>query len=119
MMTQRADETHDVETVVTFISVLGLVFMLMLAGVGASGASHWSVGETVRTALVLVAIGWPFALGLLTRWWPQTLARKRWCWLLCLLGIPVPAILLLGYGLFLVAMMLVYPWAFWMTRGNH
>ncbi|MGC4192833.1 MAG: hypothetical protein QM589_16940 [Thermomicrobiales bacterium] len=117
-MHQRNDDGTDVRTFVLAGSVIGLAFVMIPLVIFASRLTDESAGQNLRSALFLVAIGWPFALGFVTRWWPRDLQYKRFAWLLCFLGVPVPAYFLLGFGIFLIAVALVYPWAFWMTRTS-
>lgn len=122
MMNQPGDRTRGVEIVVAFVSILGLIFLALLAylltDVVGYRASDQTASKTGRLVLWLASFGWPFALGLLTFWWPRTLPRKRWIWLVCTLGMPAPIIVLDGFGVFFAALMLVYPWGLFMTRGQ-
>lgn len=121
-MRERRDDSADMIAVVTMVSGIGLALLMVPLVATISRFNDVSAERNLRAALFLLALGWPFALGFATRWWPQEFRVRRWLWLLCFLGVLVPAYFLLALGIFFVAAALVWPWAFWMTRdgaGRH
>jgi hypothetical protein len=118
MHDRRDEHIADVQTFVLAGSFVGLAFVTIPLVITVSRFTDESAGRNLRSALFLVAIGWPFMLGLITRWWPKDIRRRRWVWLLCFIGVPVPAYYVMSLGFFLVPTALVYPWAFWMTRPS-
>lgn len=116
-MPQHNVDVAGVQTFVFWGSIIGLALLLIPLGAVIGGASHEPAGEVLRSALWLACISWPFALGLLSRWYPKDLRKRRWLWLLCFAGVPVPSIFLHGFGIYLTATALVYLWAFFATRS--
>lgn len=114
-------EADDVDTVQTFVawgSVVGLGFLLIPWVAVVAGATDEPARDVLRSALFLVAITLPFAVGLLSRWVLKDLRKRRWLWLVCFAGVPVPSFFLHGLGVYLTAVALVYLWAFFATRST-
>jgi len=115
-MRDRDRDVHDVQAVVTLESGIGLALVMIPLAVFARRFANEAAEWRFRSALFLAALGWPCALGFVTRWWPHDVSKKRWLWLFCVFGIPLPLIFLHGLSILIAGVMLVYPWAFWMMR---
>lgn len=117
-MPRRKADLDVVQTFVSWGSIAGLALLLIPWVAAMAGVAGEPARDVVRSTLFLVAITLPFALGFLSRWVLKDLRKRRWLWLVCFAGVPVPSFFLHGLGVYLTVVALVYLWAFFATRST-